>query len=218
MHAMLVPSFGLAPHTAMMIYIIIGFAVFALVMGRRIKLIPGLTQGVVEIVVEGFFQLADESMGHKGRKYLPYILTFALFILASNAMGLIPGLLPPTANLNSTLGLAVIVFLITHIVGFKEHGVKYIKHFIGPVWWMAPLMLPIELIGHFARPVSLSLRLFGNIMGHEQIVGVLIMLMPLAYPILALSTVLGVVVVLLQTFIFCLLSMMYIGGALEESH
>lgn len=218
MHGLIVPSFGLAPHTIMMIYIIIGFAIFALIMGRRVRLIPGLTQGVLELVVEGFYQLSDEAMGHKGRKYVPLVLTFALFILASNAMGLIPGLLPPTANLNATLGLAVIVFFITHIVGFKEHGFKYIKHFIGPVWWMAPLMFPIELIGHFARPVSLSLRLFGNIMGHEQIVGVLIMLMPLAYPILALSTVLGVVVVLLQTFIFCLLSMMYIGGALEEAH
>jgi len=106
----------------------------------------------------------------------------------------------------------------THIIGVKEHGLKYFKHFMGPVWWLAPLMIPIEVIGHFARPVSLSLRLFGNMMGHEQIVAVLLILMPIAYPLLAISTLLGVVVVFIQSFIFALLSMMYFGAALEEAH
>ena len=89
---------------------------------------------------------------------------------------------------------------------------------MGPVWWLAPLMIPIEIIGHLARPISLSLRLFGNIMGHEQIVGVLLLLMPIAYPLLALTTVLGILVVFIQAFIFSLLAMMYLGGALEEAH
>lgn len=218
MHGVILPTFGLELHTAIMIYIIVALAIFAFVMGGRVRLVPGKMQSIVEIVMDAFMNLVDETMGHKGRKYFPFILTFAVFIFICNVLGMIPGFFPPTANLNTTLALALIVFAATHIIGFKEHGVKYVKHFVGPVWWLAPLMIPIEVIGHFARPVSLSLRLFGNIMGHEQIVGVLLLLMPIAYPLLALSTVLGVLVVFIQAFIFALLSMMYIGGALEEAH
>lgn len=218
MHDTIIPTFGLHAHTAFMIYIIIGLSIFSMIMAGRLRLVPGATQSILELVVTSFSNLVDETMGHKGRKYFPFVLTFAVFIFISNLLGLIPGLLPPTANLNTTLGLALIVFLATHVIGVKEHGLSYFKHFTGPVWWLAPLMLPIEIIGHLARPVSLSLRLFGNIMGHEQIVGVLLILMPIAYPLLALSTVLGVLVVFIQAFIFALLSMMYIGGALEEAH
>ncbi len=218
MHGVILPTFGLEVHTALMLYIIAGLALFSYLMAGRLSLVPGKTQSILELIFDAFGGLVDETMGHKGRKYLPFVLTFAVFIFISNVMGLIPGLFPPTANLNTTLGLALIVFAATHIIGIKEHGVKYIKHFIGPVWWLAPLMIPIELIGHLARPVSLSLRLFGNIMGHEQIVTVLLILMPVAYPLLLLSTALGVLVVFIQAFIFALLSMMYIGGALEEPH
>ncbi|MDO8426423.1 MAG: F0F1 ATP synthase subunit A [Deltaproteobacteria bacterium] len=214
----LLPAFGLPAHTAMMIYIIIGLAIFSLLVGGRFKLIPGKLQSVLEIVADAFMNMVDENMGHKGRKYFPFILTLAVFIFVSNAFGLVPGLLPPTANLNTTLGLALVVFFATHVIGVKEHGVKYLKHFVGPVWWLAPLMIPIEIIGHLARPLSLSLRLFGNMMGHEQIVGVLLILMPIAYPLLAVSTALGVLVIFIQAFIFALLSMLYIGGALEEAH
>jgi len=214
----LLPSFGLHPHTILMIYIIVALAVFSVLVGPRMKLVPGKLQSIMELVVSAFNGMVDENMGPKGRKYFPFIMTIALFIFISNAMGMVPGLLPPTANLNCTLALAIVVFFATHIIGFKEHGIKYVKHFVGPVWWLAPLMIPIEIIGHVARPVSLSLRLFGNMMGHERIVGVLLLLMPLAYPLLAFSTLLGVVVVFIQSFIFALLSMMYIGGALEEAH
>lgn len=218
MHEILLPTFGLPVHTALMIYIIIGLSIFSFLISGKFKLVPGKLQSVIELVVVLFLGLVDETMGHKGRKYLPLILTFAFFIFISNTMGLFPGLVPPTANFNTTFGLAIVVFFSTHIIGIKEHGIKYLKHFVGPVWWIAPLMIPIEIIGHLARPVSLSLRLFGNMMGHEQIVGVLLILMPLAYPLLAITTALGVVVILIQSFIFSLLSMMYIGGALEEAH
>lgn len=218
MHHIILPSFGLEAHTALMIYIIIGLTVFAYFLGGKARLIPGKAQSIVELVMEAFLDLADETMGHKGRKYFPFVLTIAVFIFVANCLGFVPGLLPPTANLNTTLGLALVVFFATHIIGIKEHGLKYLKHFVGPVWWLAPLMIPIELIGHIARPLSLSLRLFGNMMGHEQIVGVLLILMPIAYPLLGISTLLGVFVVLIQAFIFSLLSMMYIGGALEEAH
>ncbi len=218
MHGVILPTFGLEVHTIFMIYVIIGLTIFAFLMSGKMKLVPGKLQSILELVVDAFMNMVDETMGPKGRKYFPFILTFAVFIFICNVLGMIPGLFPPTANLNTTLALALIVFVATHVIGVKEHGLKYFKHFMGPVWWLAPLMIPIEIIGHFARPVSLSLRLFGNIMGHEQIVGVLLLLMPIAYPLLALSTVLGILVVFIQAFIFALLAMMYIGGALEEAH
>lgn len=218
MHGLIVPDFGLAPHTAVMIYIVIGLILFSVFFTRRLALVPGKLQSIIELIVEGFVTLVEETMGHKGKKYFPIVMTFVMFIFVANATGMVPGLLPPTANLNSTLGLALVVFFATHIIGVKEHGLKYLKHFIGPVWWLAPLMMPIEIIGHVARPVSLSLRLFGNMMGHEHIVTVLLILMPFSYPLLAISTLLGVVVIILQTFIFVLLTMMYFGGALEDAH
>lgn len=218
MHDIILPTFGLPVHTILMIYIVIGLAIFFGLMSSRYKLVPGKTQSILELTMSTFVGFVEETMGEKGKKYIPFILTLAIFIFVANALGLIPGLLPPTANFNSTLGLALIVFVVTHVVGIKEHGIKYIKHFLGPVWWMIPLMLPLEIVGHLARPVSLSLRLFGNMMGHEQIVVALLLLMPLAYPLLAFSTALGILVIILQSFIFTLLAMLYIGGALEEPH
>ncbi|MBI5328015.1 MAG: F0F1 ATP synthase subunit A [Deltaproteobacteria bacterium] len=223
----ILPLFHLPAHTAIMLYIILCLGLFGYFVSRRLKLIPnGVTQSVVELLVEGMKNLVEETMGHHGKKYFPFIATFGIYILISNILGLIPGMLPPTANLNTTAGLAVIVFIATHIIGIKEHGFKYLKHFIGPIGGlpvilmivMTPLMIFVETISHLVRPVSLSLRLFGNIMGHELIVGVLLLLMPLAYPLLALSTALGVLVAFIQAFIFSLLSMMYIGSALEEAH
>jgi len=222
----ILPLFGLPAHTATMLYIILALGLFSYLISRRLEIVPDNIQSVAELLVEGIKGLVEETMGHHGSKYFPLIATFGIYILISNLLGLIPGFLPPTSNLNTTAGLAIIVFFTTHIIGIKEHGIKYLKHFIGPIEGlpiilmiiMAPLMIFVESISHLVRPVSLSLRLFGNIMGHELVVGVLLMLMPLAYPLLALSTALGVLVVFIQAFIFSLLSMMYIGGALEEPH
>ncbi len=217
-HYIILPTFGLEVHVALMLYVAIGLMLFSLLLKNRLQLVPGKLQSVVELTIETFVNLSDEVMGHKGRKFVPFILTFFIFIFAANVLALIPGLMPPTANLNITLGLALIVFVTTHMVGLKEHGLGYIKHFTGPMWYLAPLMIPIEIFGHLARPVSLSMRLFGNMLGHELLIGVLLLLMPYAYPLLAFVTVLGVIVVALQALIFALLAMAYIGGALEEAH
>jgi F-type H+-transporting ATPase subunit a len=217
-HEIIVPAFGLADHTIIMIYTVLALAILAFLMKGRYKLVPGTFQILIEFIINTFDKMVLDTMGPKGRKYLPLVLTVVIFIFVQNALGFVPGLIPPTANLNATLGLGLVVFLATHIIGFKEHGIKYIKHFTGPIWWMAPLIAPIEMIGHFARPISLALRLFGNMMGHEYAVGVLLILMPIGYPLLAISTVLGVITVILQTFIFSLLAMMYFGGAIEEAH
>jgi F-type H+-transporting ATPase subunit a len=145
------------------------------------------------------------------------IATFFIFIFFSNVFGLIPGFFYPTANINTTLACALIVFVTTHIVGIKIHGPKYIKHFLGPIWWLAPLMLPIELIGHLSRVLSLTLRLFGNIMGEDLVLAILLMLAgqflaPLPMMFLAVFTS------FVQAFIFSLLTMLYISGAMEHAH
>jgi len=210
------PQFGLPPHTAMMLYVMLGLGVFSYILKRRLSLVPGGVQSVTELLISGIERLVDETMGHHGKKYFPLVATFGIYILISNLTGLIPGLLPPTANLNTTVGLALIVFVLTHIIGVKEHGIKYLKHFVGPVWWLAPLMVPIEIISHLSRPLSLSFRLFGNMMGHELIIAVLLILIPFLLPLPLL--VLGILVSFIQAFIFSLLTMVYIGGALEEAH
>lgn len=182
----------------------------------RITRIPGRLQNFMEVCVAGIENMVVENMGERGRVFFPLIATLAFFILVSNLIGLIPGFYPPTANLNTTVACAVIVFLSTHIVGFKNHGFKYIKHFIGPVWWLAPIMLPVEIIGHLSRPLSLSFRLFGNMNGHELILLIFFGLVPFLVPLPMM--LMGVLVALLQTFVFTLLATIYIQGSLEEAH
>ncbi len=216
--AIILPTFGLPNHTAIMIYIIIGLFIFSILATRKLTLVPGQLQSVLELFIGFFSEIVDDTMGPKGKGFKSFVFTLSLYIFLSNVMGLIPGLVPPTANLNTTVGLALIVFVMTHIIGIKEHGLKYFKHFVGPVWALAILMVPIEIVGHVARPLSLSLRLFGNMMGHEQIVGVLLRIMPYAFPLLLVTTLLGIVVIFIQAFIFTLLSVMYFGSAVEEAH
>jgi F-type H+-transporting ATPase subunit a len=183
---------------------------------KNISLVPGGIQNVFEITVSGLDGMVTEIMGEKGKTYFPLIATLAFFIFVSNMLGLIPGFMPPTANLNTTAACAVIVFVLTHIIGLKEHGLGYIKHFTGPVWWLAPLMLPIEIVGHLARPLSLSLRLFGNMTGHELVVLVLMFLVPVFVPVV--MSLMGLLVAFIQAFVFALLAMIYLGGSLEEAH
>jgi len=155
-------------------------------------------------------------MGHHGKAYFPLIATIAFFILTSNLIALIPGFYPPTANLNTNAAMALTVFVMTHAIGLKEHGLSYLKHFCGPVPWLAPLIIPIELVGHLARPLSLTLRLFGNMYGHEIVLMIFFTLVPILVPLPMM--VMGVMVAFIQAFVFMLLAMIYIAGALEEAH
>jgi len=218
MHDIILPTFGLEIHTALMFYVIGLLIIFSLSLKNKLTIVPGKMQLIVELVIDSFIDLGDEVMGPKGKKFLPMILTFFLFILVSNILAMIPGLAPPTANINTTAGLAIIIFTFTHIVGIKEHGFGYIKQFLGPKWWLIPIMLPVEIVSHLVRPVSLSMRLFGNMFGHEVLVAALLGIMPLAYPLYLFSSVLGIMVIVIQAFIFSVLSMAYLGGALEEAH
>ena len=182
---------------------------------RSLKQIPTGLQNFMEVVVESIEGLIVEVMGPKGLRYFPLLATISLFILVSNLLGLVPGFYPPTANLNTNAALALTVFVMTHVIGFKEHGLHYIKHFTGPMLAMAPLMFIIEVIGHIARPVSLTLRLFGNMWGHEI---VLMIFLGLAWYTAPVMMALGILVAFIQAFVFTLLAMIYFAGALEEAH
>ena len=182
-----------------------------------VKLIPSGGQNFFEIVLGGFEDFMVDVMGEHGRPYFPVICTLFLYILLMNWMGMIPGMASPTANINTPLSMALPVFIITHIVGIKHHGTHYIKHFLGPVWWLAPLMLIIEVISHFSRILSLTFRLFGNILG-EDLVGAILILLAGAYFAPLPMMLLGLFTSFVQAFIFSLLTMLYIAGALEEAH
>lgn len=198
-------------------WLVMGILIVVSVLATRaISIIPTGLQNLMEVVVTGIEGLLEETMGEEGKAYFPLIATFALFILVSNLIALIPGFYPPTANLNTNAALALTVFVMTHVVGFKKHGGAYLKHFMGPIWWLAPLIFIIEIIGHLARPLSLTLRLFGNMWGHEIVLMIFLMLVPLFLPIPMM--LMGVLVAFIQTFVFTLLAMIYIAGALEEAH
>lgn len=197
-------------------FIIATLALFSFLATRRVSIIPGRFQNVMEVVVDGIDTFLTDTMGPEGRKFFPLIATLGIYILTSNLLGLIPGFESPTANLNTTVSLAVVVFAMTHIVGVRVHGIKYLKQFMGPVWWLTPLMLPIELISHLSRPLSLSVRLFGNIMGEDIVLAVVLLLVPLLVPLPVI--VLMIFTSCIQTVVFMLLTMMYIAGAMEEAH
>lgn len=188
----------------------------AFLASRSITMVPSGAQNLMEVVVTGIDGLIEETMGKEGKAYFPLIATFALFILVCNLIGLVPGFYPPTANLNTNAALALTVFVLTHVVGFKKHGIAYLKHFMGPIIWLAPLMFIIEIIGHIARPLSLTLRLFGNMYGHEIVLMIFLALVPLFLPIPMM--LMGVLIAFIQTFVFTLLAMIYVAGALEEAH
>lgn len=178
--------------------------------------VPGRTQNAIELFVKGVYNMCDDVMGVEGRPYIPLIFGIGLYVAFSNFIGLVPGFLAPTSNLNSTAAPALVVFFVYQYIGFKKHGLHYIKHFLGPVGWLAPLMLVIELIGHFARPLSLSMRLFGNIFGEDLVIIILFMLVPFLVPLPMFF--LGLFTSALQAYVFMMLSMIYISGALEEAH
>ena len=225
-------------YTWVVMLILIGVAWAA---SRRASLVPGGVQNFVEVILEQFIQMIDDVIGSDGRRYLPLIGTLGLFILVSNLMGLVPGLMSPTGNLMTNAACALVVFFAYHYIGIKRQGLgHYLKHFMGPVPALAPLMIPIEVISHLARPLSLTLRLFGNMTGGHILLAIIFFLMGLNGLIgFALSGSLGGIIVggiggavmivftvgflyplkilvsFLQAFIFVMLTMLYIASAVE---
>jgi F-type H+-transporting ATPase subunit a len=173
-------------------------------------------RNLMELAVTGLLQFMESLMGSDAKRFLPLIGGTAFFILFNNLMGSLPGFDSATANFNTTLACALVIFVATHVVGIRTHGAAYVKQFLGPVWWLAWLMLPIELIGHFARILSLSVRLFGNMMGDHKVLAIFLGLVALGIPVIFMG--MGIFIALVQTFVFTLLSILYITFALEEAH
>lgn len=205
------------PHVVYSWVVMILLIVFGYMPVKAMSMVPGKVQNLLEVIISSIEEFMVTVTGEEGRWLLPLAATIFIYILGCNLIGLIPGFYPPTASLNTTLSCAVVVVVFTHIIGLLYHGPSYIKHFLGPVWWMIPIMLPIEVIGHVARILSLSFRLFGNMMGHELVLGILFSLAGAFFaplPIMAL----GVFVAFVQAFVFFLLSVMYFTGSMEHAH
>jgi F-type H+-transporting ATPase subunit a len=182
-------------------------------------------RNVFELAVQSLDNLVQDTMGHHhGRHFTPIIGTIFLFIFCSNLLGTIPGFLPPTSNVNTNIAVAIVVFFLTHYYGVKEHGAGYIKHFMGPVVFLVPLMLAIELVSHLVRPLSLTIRLYGNISGDHIVLNIFsniwhtlgIHIPEVGIPVVFL--LLGIFVSFVQAFVFSLLSMVYISGAMAHDH
>lgn len=208
--------------TVAVLFILMGALSFraAVVGGGRSAIVPPPRfnlRHMFELLCDGTLSLMTGVMGEKNaRRFFPLIGSLALFILFNNLAALIPGLAPGTDTLKTNLALAGLVFLLTHYYGMREHGLSYLKHFIGPFWWLAPLMLPIELVGHLARPISLSLRLMGNMVADHKVIFAFFVLVPWFIPIPFYF--LGILVCVVQTLVFCLLSMVYISMAIAHDH
>jgi F-type H+-transporting ATPase subunit a len=170
-----------------------------------------------EILAEKLFGMCEQVLGlHSTRQFYPFIGTLFCFIFFSNLLGSVPGFLPPTDNMNTTLALGAFVFLYYNVAGLRSNGLGYLKHFFGPVLWLAPLMLVIEIASHIFRPLSLGLRLRGNIMGDHVVLGVFSNLVPIGLPVIFLG--LGVFVAFIQAFVFCLMTMVYISLSTAHDH
>jgi F-type H+-transporting ATPase subunit a len=194
----------------------------SLAVRNKLSLIPSGLQNVMEAFCEFFLSTSNDNIGHHyGDKFYPLLGTIFLYILVSNLFGLIPGFESPTSNINMTASMAVPVFLIYQFYGFKVHGAGYIKHFLGPIRSVVAIpfmifMFFLELIGHFVRPVTLSVRLFGNMVAKHILLLVLAILAPAIIPVAILG--LGTLISFIQAYVFMLLATLYLAGAVEEAH
>jgi len=207
-------------HATVVMALVIGFALLArrqLSAARAAgnELVPDETltlRNMAELFVGGMTSLSDGVLGTSGRAYVPLFGSFFLFILVANLMGLVPGFSPPTSDFNITFGLGVASFLAYNAIGINSQGlVNYCKHFVGPIWWLGFLMVPLELIDNLVRPVSLSLRLFGNMTGDHLVLEIFTDLTKLVVPVVFYF--LGAFVSLIQAFVFTLLTIIYVSLA-----
>ncbi len=191
-------------------------AMFAMVRARLSVDKPGALQHVFE-GAHGFVEgQSQEIIGHHSERFTPFLVTLTCFILTCNLIGLIPGFESPTAVPVVPLGCAVCAFVYYQAQGFRHHGIAYLKHFMGPMWWLAIIMVPIEIISHFARMLSLTVRLYANMFAGDMVTWVFFSLVPIGVPIIFLGLHIGVS--LLQTYIFVLLTMVFLSGAVAEEH
>lgn len=175
-------------------------------------------RNLLEIFIEKFNGLVEGVVGRDAQVYTPFYGALFLFILCCNLIGLIPGFAPPTSNVNTTLGLGIVSFIVYNYYGFRVHGIAYLKHFVGPIWWLVVLMLPLELIDNFLRPITLNLRLMMNMFADHLVLDIFTDLTRIVVPVVFYA--LGAFVSVIQAFVFALLSLVYVslavGGHDEE--
>jgi F-type H+-transporting ATPase subunit a len=213
------PSHPISNSFAMEVLVFLLLTLFFLAARMRLSVdSPGALQHVVE-GIEGFVDdMAEETIGgHHYQRYVPYLVTLGLFILVANLIGLLPGLESPTSVPVVPLGCALVTWFYYHYHGIRENGLLgYLKHFMGPVWWLAWLMFPIEVFSHLARVLSLTIRLYANMFAGEMVTLVFFSLIPLFVPIIFMGLHIGVAVI--QTYIFVLLACVYLGEATAHAH
>lgn len=196
--------------------------IISLLLRKSLQLVPKGFQNFFEVIIGEILRLAEENLGHKwGRTFFPLLCTLFIFILFCNFMGLVPGFASATANVNTNAAMAIPVFLLYQFYGLKIHGIGYIKHFLGPMRSIGalPLMIMIfliEVVSHLARPLTLTVRLFGNMMAKHLILGVLAIIAPMVAPCFVLG--LGIITCIVQALVFTLLATFYLAGAVEEAH
>jgi len=173
-------------------------------------------KNLMQVAVENLLSLVEGIIGKDAKLYFPLIATLFIYIFINNLFGVIPGFLPATENVNTNFAMSITVFIYYNYVGIKSQGIKkYLKHFMGPIWMLAPLMFLIELVSHVVRPVSLSIRLFGNITGDHVVLGIFSDLVPLVVPVVFIA--LGIFISFIQAFVFTLLTSVYIALAVALS-
>ena len=209
-------------HSFTYLFHIILVAIIVLIVAKMatssMQLVPRGAQNLLEAYLEGIVSMGRDVMGSDelARKYLPLVATIGLIVLTSNLIGIIPGFEAPSSSLNLTLCLALCVFIYYNFEGIRTQGViKYFAHFMGPNKFLAPLMFPIEIVSHLSRIVSLSFRLFGNIKGDDLFLMVVLSLAPWVAPLPAFALL--TFMALLQTFIFMILTYVYLAGAVVVS-
>lgn len=215
---------ALPGHTATALLVAVVLLILAVIARRGLDrakdpLLPdgrATPREIFELTVSFVTDLAEGIVGHGAEKYVPYFASLFLFILLANLIGLIPGFTPPTDSFNTTFGLGAISFLAYNYYGLREHGLSYLKHFAGPVLWLAPLMIIVELFSHAFRPVSLAIRLYGNMFADHLVLGIFTNLTKLVIPVI--FYVLGAFVSVVQAFVFTVLSMVYVGLAVSHDH
>jgi F-type H+-transporting ATPase subunit a len=218
MHA--IPGVNQLPdHTATALLVAAGLLGTAYVARRQLAAAPdpvvpdsGFTaRNIMEVFVEGFTGVVENVVGPEGRKYAPLYGAFFIFILCSNLIGLIPGFSPPTGNVNTTLGLGLTSFVMFNYYGFQKQGGSYLKHFAGPIIWLAPLMIPLELISVMVRPVTLNLRLLINMFADHLVLDIFTDLLKIIVPVA--FYLLGFLVCVIQAAVFTMLSLVYVALA-----
>lgn len=204
---------------ALLILVLVSWRIRVSLRKAKDPLVPEASfsmRNVCEIVVQALQGQLRSIIGHHGERYMPLIGGLFLYIFFCNILGVIPGFVPATDSLSTNLSMAAIVFVYYNYQGFKEHGVSYLKQFAGPILWLAPLMFLIELLSHLFRPMSLSIRLFGNMFGDHMVLGIFSDLVPLVVPVIFM--ILGIVVSLIQAFVFAVLATVYIALAVSHEH